>query len=121
MIMKKVNRPRIKSLCNTEVRTMNEHAKLVCEKAVIKYGPDEQVRIAQEECAELIQAISKCCRYGLRDEHLENLIEEMADVTICIEQLKTIIEITAGVNEAKLEAMVEHKITKLEKRWEEKE
>ena len=52
---------------------------------------------------------------------MENLIEEMADVTICIEQLKTIIEITAGVNEAKLEAMVEHKITKLEKRWEEKE
>jgi NTP pyrophosphatase (non-canonical NTP hydrolase) len=38
------------------------------------YGLDRQMNILQEECAELIQAVSKVRRYGLSRE--ENLIEE---------------------------------------------
>lgn len=41
----------------------------------------------QEECAELIQAITKVKRYGFRDKYEENLHEEVADVLICISEL----------------------------------
>lgn len=43
-----------------------------------------------EECAELIQAISKMLRYGSTLETESALIEEIADVEIMIEQLKLI-------------------------------
>lgn len=48
---------------------------------------DLTLTIASEECAELIQAISKVKRYGFRDVHEENLHEEVADVLICITEL----------------------------------
>ncbi len=48
---------------------------------------DLTLTITSEECAELIQAISKIKRYGFRDVHEENLHEEVADVLICISEL----------------------------------
>lgn len=48
---------------------------------------DLTLTITSEECAELIQAISKVKRYGFRDVHEENLHEEVADVLICISEL----------------------------------
>lgn len=48
---------------------------------------DLTLTITSEECAELIQAISKVKRYGFRDVHEENLHEEVADVLICITEL----------------------------------
>lgn len=50
-------------------------------------GNDLTLNIAQEECAELIQAISKVKRYSLEDDYKDNLHEEVADVIICIEEL----------------------------------
>lgn len=50
-------------------------------------GDDLTLTITSEECAELIQAISKIKRYGFRDVHEENLHEEVADVLICISEL----------------------------------
>ena len=47
------------------------------------YGVYPQARIAMEECAELIQAISKRLRYP-KDKKRDNLIEEMADVLIVL-------------------------------------
>lgn len=64
--------------------------KLKIEKLVKKNGMRFQSTIAQEECAELIQAISKCLRskdFPVEYER-ENLIEEMADVMICLQQLQ---------------------------------
>lgn len=64
--------------------------KLKIEKLVKKNGMRFQSMIAQEECAELIQAISKCLRskdFPVEYER-ENLIEEMADVMICLQQLQ---------------------------------
>lgn len=64
--------------------------KELIEKIIDKYGIQIQSNIAMEECAELIQAISKC----LRSKEIvpmtvrEHLIEEMADVSICLDQLK---------------------------------
>lgn len=48
---------------------------------------DLTLTIASEECAELIQAITKVKRYGFHDEYKENLHEEVADVLICITEL----------------------------------
>lgn len=48
---------------------------------------DLTLTIASEECAELIQAITKVKRYGFHDEYEENLHEEVADVLICIAEL----------------------------------
>lgn len=64
--------------------------KELIEKIIDKYGIQIQSNIAMEECAELIQAISKCLRSKdiVPMQVRENLIEEMADVLICIEQLK---------------------------------
>lgn len=54
-------------------------------KAITKYGAEAQEGVAQEECAELIQAISKKHRGKPH-----NITEEIADVEIMLEQLKII-------------------------------
>lgn len=62
-----------------------------------RYGSDTQAMVHMEECAELIQAISKMRRVrnkGADDsEAYYNLVEEIADVLICIEQMKVMYEI----------------------------
>lgn len=62
-----------------------------------KYGENYCTRIAMEECAELIQAINKMSRLnrGYKDYNSakDNLTEEMADVLICMEQLKMIYDV----------------------------
>ena len=63
----------------------------VVKKSIEHYGKDVQSTVCMEECAELIQAISKEKR-GKSDK--SNLAEEMADVIICIEMLKQIYNIT---------------------------
>lgn len=50
-------------------------------------GDDLTITITSEECAELIQAITKVKRYGFHDKYEENLHEEVADVLICIAEL----------------------------------
>ena len=63
----------------------------VVKKSIEHYGKDVQSTVCMEECAELIQAISKQKR-GKSDK--DHLAEEMADVIICIEILKQIYNIT---------------------------
>ena len=63
----------------------------VVKRSIEHYGKDVQSTVCMEECAELIQAISKEKR-GKSDKC--NLAEEMADVIICIEMLKQIYNIT---------------------------
>nr|DAU96102.1 MAG TPA: nucleoside triphosphate pyrophosphohydrolase [Caudoviricetes sp.] len=48
---------------------------------------DLTLTIASEECAELIQAITKVKRYGFHEDYEDNLHEEIADVLICITEL----------------------------------
>lgn len=54
-------------------------------ESILHYGKNNQSTVCMEECAELIQAISKAKR-GKIDR--DNMIEEIADVLICIEMLK---------------------------------
>ena len=63
----------------------------IIKRSIEHYGKDVQSTVCMEECAELIQAISKEKR-GKSDK--ENLAEEIADVIICIEMLKQIYNIT---------------------------
>ena len=51
------------------------------------YGKEPQMGVTQEECAELIQAISKIRRKGTNTETMRHLAEEIADVQIMCEQL----------------------------------
>ena len=61
------------------------------------YGKEPQMGVAQEECAELIQAISKVRRKGETLETLANLIEEIADVKIMCAQLEELFGVRASV------------------------
>ena len=63
----------------------------VVKRSIEHYGKDVQSTVCMEECAELIQAISKEKRGNSDKDHLA---EEMADVIICIEMLKQIYNIT---------------------------
>lgn len=60
-------------------------------RSIEHYGKDLQSTVCMEECAELIQAISKEKRGKSDKDHLS---EEIADVLICIEMLKQIYNIT---------------------------
>ena len=60
------------------------------------YPRSSQLGMAQEECAELIQAISKVRRLGINGETLDHMAEEIADVRIMCAQLVAIL----GLNEA---------------------
>ena len=54
----------------------------------------EILDILQEECAEVIQAISKCRRFGIETEYKdggtqrEHLVQEIGDVSLLLELLK---------------------------------
>ena len=65
-------------------------------KSIEHYGTDTQTTVCMEECAELIQAISKEKR-GAHD--ALHLAEEIADVLICIAILKQVY----GVNEKRID------------------
>ena len=71
---------------------VNEQKKVLI-KALKNYGVDKQLLICEEEAAELIQAITKMQRYPDDLNRRDNLIEEMADVLICLEYLKLIYKI----------------------------
>lgn len=88
--------------------------KELVKKIIDKNGTVTQSMIAMEECSELIQAISKCLRSKemVPTETREHLIEEMADVTICLEQLMVMYSITFQ----ELDAWIERKELRLKKR-----
>ena len=56
-----------------------------CAQIIANYGRHAQLDILQEECAELIQAISKIRRSTPNAE--EHFIDEMADVSIMVYQM----------------------------------
>lgn len=79
---------------------------------------DLTLTITSEECAELIQAITKVKRYGFRDKYEENLHEELADVLICITELVCLgyldIDKVAKYQELKIDRELERAIQKEE-------
>lgn len=88
--------------------------KELVKKIIHKHGTVAQSMIAMEECSELIQAISKCLRSKemIPIETREHLIEEMADVMICLEQLMVMYSIT----DEELMSWIKRKELRLKKR-----
>lgn len=73
---------------------MTQQEKDLYERNIKYHGIEQETTIAMEECSELIQAISKCKRYGCINKYRENLIEEITDVLIMIDELKMIYQIS---------------------------
>ena len=61
------------------------------------YGKESQLGMAQEECAELIQAVSKIRRKGETKDAIDHLAEEIADVRIMCEQLTKLFNLDFAV------------------------
>lgn len=91
-------------------------------RSIAWYGADMQTTTCMEECAELIQAISKLKRYNpedpnnkvSRNELIENLLEEMADVQICFNLLVAIYELKPS----DLRRMIDHKVWRMKQKME---
>lgn len=71
----------------TELLKYPQNKILDLDKVAHINGEGLTLTIATEECAELIQAITKVKRYGFHDDYEDNLHEEVADVLICITEL----------------------------------
>jgi NTP pyrophosphatase (non-canonical NTP hydrolase) len=75
--------------------------KKVLEQAVEKWGVPSQSDMIIEECAELIQALSKMKRKMADPEKCyTNLIEELADVTIMMSQAEIMFNKLGHIQEA---------------------
>ena len=74
-------------------------------RIVKHYSKASQMGVAQEECAELIQAISKVRRKGETEDTLDHLAEEIADVRIVCCQLSGIFGVTDKVNQYELDKL----------------
>ena len=74
------------------------------------YGKEPQLGMAQEECAELIQAISKVRRKGETKDAIDHLAEEIADVRIMCAQLMhlyRIVGLVTVISNRKLDRQLE--------------
>lgn len=64
-----------------------------CRAIVDHYGADDQRNILIEECGELVQAAAKLNRPAKDDaeklKRREHFVEELADVSIMVEQMKS--------------------------------
>lgn len=90
------------------------------ESIIDHYGIDNQLSIHMEECAELLQAISKAKRdwsktgVDIDNFHYVHLIEEISDVIVCIDQLKWIFNISDETIEYNANMKIERQIRRIE-------
>lgn len=91
----------------------DEEPQTIRRQSIDHYGKQLQSIVCMEECAELTQAISK----KLRDPTSPNNhpVEEMADVTICLNLLK----LMYGITDKEIHNRVVAKTLRLSKRMEE--
>lgn len=96
--------------------------KQINNETIDRYGIERQSLVAMEELSELQKAISKLVRNPKeRTKPLEfkglrhNLIEEMADVLICMDQLKEYY----NINHAEIQSVIASKQARQAKRLEE--
>lgn len=109
----------------TELLKYPQNKILDLDKVAHVNGDDLTLIITSEECAELIQAITKVKRYGFRDEYEDNLHEEVADVLICITELVCLgyldIDKVADYQKLKINRELERAIQKEEEKRKETE
>ena len=88
--------------------------KEIFKKNIEANGEYIELQVLEEECAELIQAVSKGIRYGFTYDILDNFIEECADVSIAIAQAMEILE----VEDTQYKQKIKEKLDRLLKRLE---
>lgn len=92
----------------------------ILKNAIDYYGEFTQHSVAQEECGELIQAISKWLRAVKPTDQLNarNLIrDEMADVLVMLEQLK----LMHSISDKELNQQIDYKLVRLRGRMDDGE
>lgn len=91
---------------------MNREQLKVLDNSLMQNGVNQQLMVCMEEPAELIQAISKVERYPDEVDRIENVVEEIADVSICIEYLKMIY----NIDQSEVDEMISQKINRIKER-----
>ena len=81
----------------------------VYDKVIERYGREKQCMMTAEECAELIQALSKALRYE-GESFIRQVAEEVADVEIMLEQVKRMF----GLSSAMVDEYKRIKLARLE-------
>lgn len=89
---------------NGEIAEIQKQTELYC-------GKNYQRLLWCEELGELVQAISKYYR-NISLSTYNNLIEEMADVTIILEEIKA----SVGISDIKIEEVISEKIKRTKER-----
>lgn len=92
---------------------MKRDEKEILMAAVDTWGINMQKIICMEECGELIQALAKSMRPSRKDNNLQtsafdlaNIAEEIADVELCISQMKIAMpDIVADIERIKTEKL----------------
>lgn len=118
---RKVDKKRKRNLIRTYRGFMVEIDARVNDETMDRYGIQNQSLVAMEELSELQKAVSKLVRYpeertkpfdfkGLRN----NLIEEMADVLICMDQLIEYYQIERHEIQELIQAKQERQAKRLE-------
>ena len=118
---RKVDKKRKRNLIRTYRGFMVEIDARINNETMDRYGIERQSLVAMEELSELQKAISKLVRNpeektkplefkGLR----HNLIEEMADVIICMDQLKEYYQIERHEIQELIQAKQERQAKRLE-------
>ena len=100
---------------------INENAIRILNQAINKYGAKMYEDIAIEEMSELTKALLKHRRAGEIGEYnlsdtLSSIIEELADVIICLEYLKLIYLQTAPDFCERVDKMIDYKVDRIERR-----
>lgn len=94
-------------------------------KLAKKFGIENRINQTQEECAELIQALSKYRRTAVQKDKTcsvdelkaRNMVtEEIADVETCLAQIKKLM----SISDMEIEGIKSVKVTRTKKRMEEK-
>lgn len=92
-----------------------EKVRDLLKKAQDTYGYANQISVANEECCELAQVLAKYIRYPdhttAKIELNDRILDEVADVTICLEHIKMIFLIS----DIDLDNKIDKKLQRLEK------
>ena len=87
---------------------MNDNLKAILQNAIDTYGKDAQLWMVIEEMSELAKEI---CKYQRGRDNREQIADEVADVTIMLEQVKMMF----GISDA-VERRIVAKVARLKRR-----
>ena len=78
---------------------MNINDRMIMTDFILGWGEDIQIIITMEECAELTKILSKYLRapfsHTSRADYIENIIEEIVDVSLMLEQMKIVVGLSS--------------------------